>query len=81
MNNRYIVVSYDDDQQQTFFDLVQAENEGDAKSIIGELRDYAIPCDAIDLERLERMATYMAKARNTNIITRENLDKYRDLYN
>jgi hypothetical protein len=49
---RYIVISYCDDQQQTFFDVIEAENENAAKEKAGELREYAVPCEALNKDSL-----------------------------
>jgi hypothetical protein len=52
---RYIVVSYDLDQQQTFFDLIEATDWDAATQIVDDVRDYTIFTEAITEEDLRRM--------------------------
>ena len=49
---KYFVISYDDDQQQTFFDFVEASTPDVACYIAGEQREYAIPCQALTSSEL-----------------------------
>ena len=44
----YLVISYDDDEQQTFFDVIRATSGAAAKDIVGKVRgDYADVIDAL----------------------------------
>lgn len=54
--NRYMVVSYDPDQQQWFYDMVFADNEVSAKNrICREARPYVVDADVLDVPAMERM--------------------------
>lgn len=53
---RFVVLSYDDDQQQTFRDIVEAESHEAAMAQGGEAREYAVPVAAMTAEDLRAMA-------------------------
>lgn len=53
---KYLVISYDNDEQQTFYDFVLADDEEKAQEIIGEIRDYALPVCAITPDEMHKMA-------------------------
>jgi len=55
MKNRFVVISHDGDQQQSFRDPVEADNYKDAMELIGIARPYAIPVDAISIEELRKL--------------------------
>lgn len=59
---RFVVVSYDDDQQQWFYDFIFAVDGDRAKERILEIRDYCQEADAIPLHELTRMARNLRKA-------------------
>jgi hypothetical protein len=50
---KYLVVSYDDDQQQWFYDLVYAKTAEDASAFICKMRDYVIAADATEPKNLD----------------------------
>ena len=51
---RYLVISYDDDEQQWFWDYVLATSEEHAKRrILEDIRPYVLATDAIDLHQLQ----------------------------
>jgi len=50
---RYVVVMYDDDQQQAFWDVHDAESEDEATMMSCELRDYAVHVDTLSLDELQ----------------------------
>ena len=52
---KYLVVSYDPDQQQWFYDFVFAKNADTAKARICGLRPYVVESDATDLKELEAL--------------------------
>ena len=58
---KFMVISYDDDQQQTFTDFVFAENPEGAKLIIDSHRQYAVAVDAIDSKELLGLAASLKK--------------------
>jgi hypothetical protein len=43
--SRFLVISYDDDRQQVFYDLVLATDTNRAKQMIQVLRPYAVAID------------------------------------
>lgn len=55
-NHRFVVISYDNDQQQTFYDFVNAEDENKAQELIAEIRPYAIPVGALYPDEMRKMA-------------------------
>lgn len=55
MKQKYLVISYDPDQQQWFYDVVFAESENSAQERIAKLRDYCIDFDVLDVPTLVRM--------------------------
>lgn len=54
--SRFLVVSYDDDQQQWFYDPVEAAKAEDAVAHICRIRPYVIAADASTAEQLRGMA-------------------------
>ena len=57
---KYLVVSYDDDQQQWFWDFVLADSEEAAEEFICTVRPYVIAADAILSRDLTERATDLA---------------------
>ena len=53
---KYLVVSYDDDQQQWFWDYVAAKTAEDAEAHVCERRPYVIAADAASLSQVQRIA-------------------------
>ncbi len=56
MKKRYLVIAYDDDQQQTFYDTVYTSSEEEAKGLVERHRDYAVAVSAISPEELRTIA-------------------------
>ena len=54
---KYLVVSYDDDQQQWFWDYVAAKTAEDAVAHVCERRPYVIAAGAASLTQVQRIAT------------------------
>lgn len=52
---KYLVISYDDDEQQWFYDVLFAKSPEEAQERIGKLRDYCICFDVISAEELTAM--------------------------
>ena len=50
---KYLVVSYDDDQQQWFWDYVAANTAEDAVAQVCERRPYVIAADAASLSQVQ----------------------------
>ena len=73
--NKYLVVSYDDDQQQWFYDMVLAASKEQAEEYICKVRDYVIAADAtrpenfnFDLPGLDAsVPASLEKGRNKNV--------------
>lgn len=53
--NKYLVISYDPDQQQWFYDVVFAADKDAAKQRLLALRYYSIDGDVFDMAELSRM--------------------------
>ena len=53
---KYLVVSYDDDQQQWFWDYVAAKTAEDAVAHVCERRPYVIAADATSLSHVQSIA-------------------------
>jgi len=50
MNSKYLVISYDSDEQQFFYDVVHAESAEKAKERVLNLRDYCVDADVMTVE-------------------------------
>jgi len=57
MRNKYLVVSYESDQDSFHYDVLFAESEDAARQRIEKLRDYCNGFDVLDMPALERMTT------------------------
>ena len=53
---KFLVISYDDDQQQWFYDFVAAASEQAAVDKVCTHRDYVIAADALSPENLSNLA-------------------------
>ena len=53
---KFLVVSYDDDQQQWFWDYVAAKTQADAVAQVCERRPYVIAADAASLSQVKIIA-------------------------
>ena len=53
---KFLVVSYDDDQQQWFWDYIAAKTAEDAVAHVCERRPYVIAADAASLSQVQRIA-------------------------
>jgi hypothetical protein len=63
MQSNFLVVSYDDDQQQWHYDTVREESAEDAAALICKLRPYVIAADATDVTELVKMAKRVKSAK------------------
>ncbi|MGB8800688.1 MAG: hypothetical protein WCC97_08375 [Candidatus Acidiferrales bacterium] len=61
--HNFLVVSYDDDQQQWFYDTVRADDAGDAEEKINYLRPYTIAANATSVAELTAMAKRVKSAK------------------
>jgi hypothetical protein len=53
---KFLVVSYDDDQQQWFWDYVVSRTEQNAVALVCKRRPYVIAADAASLSQIQTMA-------------------------
>lgn len=53
---KFLVISYDDDQQQWFYDFVVATSEQAAVDQVCTDRDYVIAADALSTETVNNLA-------------------------
>lgn len=67
---KYLVVSYDDDQQQWFWDYVAATTAEDAVALVCERRPYVIAADAASLSQVQEIARDL-KSRSIARITHQ----------
>jgi hypothetical protein len=58
---KFLVISYDDDQQQWFYDFVVAESEQAAVDKVCTDRDYVIAADALSAEQLNQLAQSLSE--------------------
>ena len=59
---RFVVVSYDSEEQQWFYDFVLATSPEIAKARVCAVRPYVIDADALRLDEVTRMARSLRKA-------------------
>jgi len=71
---KYLVVSYDDDQQQWFWDYVAAKRAKDAVAQVCERRPYVIAADAASLSQVQGIACDMKSRSIARIIHQFNSD-------
>lgn len=62
---KYLVISYDPDQQQWFYDVVFAEDSEKAKERLCDIRDYVMDANVLSIEDLERITGRMHAATET----------------
>jgi hypothetical protein len=53
---RFLVISYDPQEQQAFCDVVEAQNPNEARGVVDAIRDYAIAVDALTPAELRALA-------------------------
>jgi len=68
---KFLVISYDDDQQQWFYDVVVAESEQAAVDKVCTDRDYVIAADALSAEQLNNLAQSLSEQTIESIEERE----------
>jgi hypothetical protein len=56
LKQKFLVISYDDDQQQWFYDFVVARSDEAAVRKVCTRRDYVIAADALSAENLTNLA-------------------------
>jgi len=65
---KFLVVSYDDDQQQWFWDYVAARTEEDAVAHVCKRRPYVLAADAACLSQIQTIANDLATRSPSRII-------------
>jgi hypothetical protein len=66
MRTKYLVVSYESDQDSFHYDVLFAKSEDAARQRIQKLRDYCNGFDVLDMPALERMtANVLAESEST----------------
>ena len=71
---KYLVVSYDDDQQQWFWDYVVAKTSKEAVAHVCEQRPYVIAADAASLSQVQNIAKGLKSCPIARIIDQFNFD-------
>jgi len=71
---KYLVVSYDNDQQEWFWDYVAANSAEDAVALVCERRPYVIAADAASLSQVQSIARSMKGRSISRIIHQFNWD-------
>src|ERR1017187_6571653 len=71
---KYLVVSYDDDQQQWFWDYVAAKTAENAVAHVCERRPYVIAADAASLSQVQVIARDLKSHPIARIIHQFNCD-------
>ena len=59
---KFLVISYDDDQQQPYFDHLLADDRDQAIILIEGARSYAIAMDALTITEIREMANLLDDA-------------------
>jgi hypothetical protein len=75
--NKYLVVSYDDDQQQWFWDYVVAKTEEAAQALVCKRRPYVIAADAATPDQVQTIATDLTKRSQSQITKQFDWDSRR----
>jgi len=70
IQKKFLVVSYDDDQQQWFWDYIAAKTESAAVSKVSKRRPYVIAADAASLSQVQTITTNL-KRRSLAEISRQ----------
>ena len=71
---KFLVISYDDDQQRWFYDFVVAASEQAAVDKVCTHRDYVIAADALSPENLSNLAQALNEQTIENIEESERSD-------
>jgi hypothetical protein len=64
---KFLVVSYDDDQQQWFWDYVVSKTEQDAVALVCKRRPYVIAADAASQSQIQTMANDLSTRSHARI--------------
>jgi len=79
---RFMVVSYDNDQQQTHYDLVEAPDRDTARQIADSVHPYdgCIAHDALNTGDLSRMIHVLVNSKEEDVITKSNWQQIKRRY-
>lgn len=61
---KYLVISYDADQECSYFDHVEAANADAALAIVGDARPYAVPVDAMTQQEVDSLGKLLRKRKD-----------------
>lgn len=67
VQQKFLVVSYDDDQQQWFWDYVVSKTEHEAAALVCKRRPYIVAADAASLSQIQTMANDLSSRSHTRI--------------
>jgi hypothetical protein len=73
----FLVISYDDDQQQWFYDFVVAESEQAAVDKVCTDREYVIAADALSAETVNQLAQSLSEQTIESMKERERASRAR----
>lgn len=74
LKQKFLVISYDDDQQQWFYDFVVAKSDEAAVRKVCTQRDYVIAADALSVENLVNLAQSLTEETIGSIEEAESAD-------
>jgi hypothetical protein len=74
LKQKFLVISYDDDQQQWFYDFVVAASDEAAVQKVCTQRDYVIAADALSVENLVNLAQSLTEETIESIEEAERAD-------
>jgi hypothetical protein len=77
MKKKFLVVSYDDDQQQWFWDYIAAKTEQEAVVLVCKRRPYVIAVDAASLSQIQTIANDLVTRPASQISKQFNWDTRR----
>jgi len=67
MEKKFLVVSYDDDQQQWFWDYVVSKTEQEAVTLVCKRRPYVLAADAASLPQIQTKANDLSSRSHARI--------------
>ena len=67
VQSKFLVVSYDDDQQQWFWDYVVSKTEQEAVALLCKWRPYVIAADAASLSQIQTIANDLSTRSHARI--------------
>ena len=77
---RFLVISIDDENNQTFLDLVKAKNEEAAMILAAKVRTDAWICEALSKDKLDEIRLRLEHGDDNDFITCKNIKATRKLF-